>query len=138
MFQKTSTVYRPPSTEIPMSFPFPLTLPIFVSQGLDKMIELLKLIHALLRKSYRDLISALAILLLTLYILQGLNTEKELKKEMAEKQKDCEIIIAKKDTELREVRNQLMQVVFGLQVTTEATHHNDSVIRRQIPQNITP
>lgn len=102
------------------------------------MTELLKLIFTHLRKSYRDLIAALAITLLTLYILQGLNTEKELKKEMLQKQKDCEVIIAKKDSELREVRNQLMQVVFGLQVTTEATHHNDSVIRRQIPQNIAP
>lgn len=102
------------------------------------MLEILKLIFERLQKSYRDLISALAITLLTLYILQGLSAEKELKQEIQKMKKDCNSIITQKDEELREVRRELMHVVFGVQSTKQSTHQNDSIIRNQLPKNIMP
>lgn len=96
-------------------------------------IKYFNLIFESLRKSYRDVVTAVAICLVVIFVLRQLGKEEEIREEYNKKLAECQDLVSDRNNKLDEIREEFMRIILSQnQQLQKRVSENDSTIRQKI------
>lgn len=96
-------------------------------------IKYFNLIFESLRKSYRDVVTAVAICLVVIFVLRQIGKEEEIREEYNKKLSECQDLVSDRNKKLDDIREEFMRIILSQNLQLQKrVSENDSTIRQKI------
>lgn len=96
-------------------------------------IKYFNLIFESLRKSYRDVVTAVAICLVVIFVLRQIGKEEEIREEYNKKLAECQDLVSDRNKKLDDIREEFMRIILSQNLQLQKrVSENDSTIRQKI------